>query len=152
MYKIAFEVLLFFFSYLVPFLLLIWKCFLFSVLNLLIYFNWRIITLPILWWPLPYINMNRPQAYMCPLPPEPPSHLPPPPILPGIHRAPALGSLCHTSNSHWPSILHMVIYICFKAILSNHPNLFFSHCVQKSVPSVRVSFAALHVGWLVLSF
>ena len=30
---------------------------------LIIYFNWRIIT--ILWWFLPYISMNRPQVYMC---------------------------------------------------------------------------------------
>ena len=27
----------------------------------------------ILSWFLPYINMNWPQAYICPLPPEPPS-------------------------------------------------------------------------------
>ena len=30
----------------------------------------------ILWWFLPYINMNWPQVYMCPLQPEAPSHLP----------------------------------------------------------------------------
>ena len=30
----------------------------------------------ILWWSLPHINMNQPQAYMCPLPTEPPCHLP----------------------------------------------------------------------------
>ena len=35
-----------------------------------------------------------------------PSHLPPHPIPPGCHRAPALGALCHTINSHWLSILH----------------------------------------------
>ena len=29
-----------------------------------------------LWWFLLYIDMNWPQAYMCPLHPEPPSHLP----------------------------------------------------------------------------
>ena len=35
---------------------------------------------------LPYIIMNQPQGYMCPLPLEPPSHLPfhPPPL--GCHR------------------------------------------------------------------
>jgi len=31
----------------------------------------------ILCWPLQYINMNQPQVYKCPLPPEPLSHLPP---------------------------------------------------------------------------
>ena len=30
---------------------------------------------------------------------------------PGCHRAPALGSLHHTSHSHWLSILHMVMYM-----------------------------------------
>ena len=30
----------------------------------------------ILCWFLPYINMNQPQVYMCPLPLEPPSHHP----------------------------------------------------------------------------
>ena len=39
-----------------------------------------------------------------------PSHLPPHPIPLGCHRTPALGYLCHTANSHWPSILYMVIY------------------------------------------
>ena len=42
-----------------------------------------------------------------------PSHRPPHPTPPGCHRAPALalGFLCHTSDSHWLSILHMVTYI-----------------------------------------
>ena len=39
------------------------------------------------------------------------SHLPPPLTPPGCHRALALGSLHHTANSHWLSILHMVICI-----------------------------------------
>ena len=41
-------------------------------------------------------------------PPDLPSPFPPQPIPPGCHRAPALGSLCHTSNSYWLSLLHMV--------------------------------------------
>ena len=41
------------------------------------------------------------------LPPESPSH----PTPPRCHRAPALGSLRHTSNSHWLSISHLVMYI-----------------------------------------
>ena len=32
---------------------------------------------------------------------------PPPPL--GCHRAPALGSLRPTANSHWLSILHVVM-------------------------------------------
>ena len=94
--------------------------------KLFIYFNLRIITL--LWWFLPCINMNQPQEFMCPLHPEPPSHLPPHPILPGCHRAWASGALVLTSNLQCFSVLHMPC-ICFSAILSNHPTLSF-HWVQ----------------------
>ena len=120
------------------------------ILNLFIYFNWRIITVQ--WWLLPCINMNWPQVYMCPLHPEHPSHLHPHTIPSGCHRALALGALLHTSNSHWLSISHMLMYICFSAILSNHPTLFFSYWVQKSVLYVCVSFAALYIGSSVPSF
>ena len=57
--------------------------------------------------------------------------IPPHPIPPGLHKAPALGALHHASKSHWLSILHMVMYM-FNAILSNYPTLFFCW-VQKSV-------------------
>ena len=48
---------------------------------------------------------------MCPLHPE--SQLPPPShtIPLGCHRAPALGTLLHASNSPWLSILPMVTYV-----------------------------------------
>ena len=51
----------------------------------------------ILWWFLPYISTNQPQAYICPLYPVPPSLFPPHPIPPGCHRALALGE---TPNGH----------------------------------------------------
>ena len=57
------------------------------------------------------MSMNRPWVYMCPLYPVTPSHLPPHPIPPGCHRASALGALHHASNSHWLSLLHMVMYM-----------------------------------------
>ena len=41
----------------------------------------------ILWWFLPYINISQPQVYMCPLPFEPPSYLPPHPTPLGCQRA-----------------------------------------------------------------
>ena len=63
-----------------------------SFLNFYFIFNWKIIIL--LWWFLPYINMNQPQAYICPLPLKLPCHLPPHPTLLDCHRAPVRGS-------HW---------------------------------------------------
>ena len=74
----------------------------------------------ILWWFLPYIDMNQQRMYMCP----------------HVYTFPlctlALSALFHASNLDWSSISYMVIYM-FHAILSNHPTLTFSHRVQKSV-------------------
>ena len=88
---------------------------------------------------------------MCHLPLKSPSHLFHHPIPLGYHRALALGSLCHTSNSHLLPILHMVIYIfqCY-SLKSSHPLLL--HCVQKSVIYVCISFTVLHIALLTLSF
>ena len=37
------------------------------------------------------------------------------------HRALALGSLCHTANSHWLSILHLVMYMFqYYSLKSSH--------------------------------
>ena len=60
--------------------------------------------------------MSQPSVYMCPLPPEPPSHLPPHPTPLGGHRALSLSSLRHTAHSHWLSVLHIVI--CMFQLLS----------------------------------
>ena len=55
---------------------------------------------------------------------NPTSHLPPHPIPLACPRAPALSTLLHTSNLHWPSVLHMVMFMfqcyCFKL---SHPRL-----------------------------
>ena len=87
----------------------------------------------ILWWVLPYIDLNQPQVHMCP-PILNPSHLPPHPVPVGCPRALALSVHCPASCSK----LDLVIYFTygnarFSAILSNHPTLTFSHTVQKSV-------------------
>ena len=79
-----------------------------------------------------------------------PSHLPSHPIPLGCPRALTLGDLLHVSNLHWSSILHMVIHM-FQCC-SHHPTHAFSHIVQKSVLYICVSFAALHIGSLLLSF
>ena len=49
-------------------------------------------------------------VHICSLPLKPPSHLSPHPTFLGCHRAPALGFLHHTANSHWLSTAYMVIY------------------------------------------
>ena len=84
-------------------------------------FNWRLITM--LWWFLPYIDMNQPWVYMCPHP-EPPSHLPPHPIPLGRPSAPVPSTLSHTLNLDWRSVSHMVTYMfqCF-SLKSPHPHL-----------------------------
>ena len=66
------------------------------------------------------INMNQPQVYLCPLPLEPPS----PPHPSRLLQRPGLNSLSHTANSHWLSILHMVMYMfqCY-SLKSSHPLL-----------------------------
>ena len=65
----------------------------------------------ILWWFLPCINMNRPQVYMYPPHPEHPTHLPPHPIPLGCPKALVLSALLHALKLHWPSILHMIMYM-----------------------------------------
>ena len=79
---------------------------------------------------------------MCPLHPEPRSHLLPHPIPLGCHSALALGALLHASNLHWSSLLHMVMYMseCY-SLKSSHPLLPLS---PKSVLHVCVSSAVLY--------
>ena len=77
----------------------------------------------ILWWFLPYIDMNQPRVYMCPHP-KPPSHLSPHPIPQGHPYAPALSTLSHALNLDWQPISHMIIYTFQRYPLkSSHPRL-----------------------------
>ena len=74
--------------------------------NVFFFFNlflWEDNYFIILCWFLPYINMNQPLIYVCPLPVEPLSHfwLHPTPL--GCHKALGLSSLCQTANLHWLS-------------------------------------------------
>ena len=73
----------------------------------------------------------------------PPTSHPIPPLQ-GCHRAPDVSSLFHTADSHWLSILHMVMY--FNAALPVRPTLSFPYCVHKSVLYVCVSVTALQIG------
>ena len=78
----------------------------------------------ILFWFLPYINMNQPWVYISPLPLE---SAPP---LPNSHHIPlllvvsepALSSLSHSASSHWLSILHIAVCVFPRYSLpSSHP-------------------------------
>lgn len=116
----------------------------------------------ILCWSLPYMNMNQPQVYTCPLS-EPSSHLPLHPILLGCHRAP--DELLHrTPNSHG-LLRHMVMYMfpccSLNSSLSfpHHVHILFSVCVStaglqigSSVPSTVLSHwgSASHWGAQIL--
>ena len=105
----------------------------------------------ILCWPLPYINMNRPQAYI-----RPPSLLNTAPISHPIPRSrlsqsSRFSSLCNTANSHLLSILHMVMYM-FPWWSFNSSTLTFPCCVHKFVLYVCISIAALQISSSVSSF
>ena len=83
--------------------------------------------------------------------PEPTSHLPSHSIPLGCPRAPALDALIHASNLHWSSVLHMVMYMVqWHPLKSSHPRLLPLN--RKSVFYICVSFAAWHIGLLLLSF
>ena len=88
-------------------------------------FNWKIIALQNC---VSYINTNQPQVYICPLPPL------------GCDRDLGLSSLCHTANSHWLSVLHMVMYMFQCYPLNSFLTLL--PCVHKSVLYVLMNLFA----------
>ena len=59
-----------------------------------------------------YSLSERKLVYICPLPLEAPSHLPPFPTPLGGHRAPGLSSQHHIANSHWLSVLQPMPDLC----------------------------------------
>ena len=79
-------------------------------------------------------------------PPSWTSFTPPTPTLPSrLLQSTGLSSLCHTANSQWLSILHMVIYVSMPLSLFVPPSLF-PCCVHRSALYVCISFAALQIG------
>ena len=103
----------------------------------LIYFNWRLVALQYRGGFCHTFTCIS-QGYTCVPHPDPPSHLPPHPILQGHPSAPALSTLSHASNLDWQSISHMIIYM-FQCYSLKSPHLAFSHRVQKSVLYICVS-------------
>ena len=90
---------------------------------LIIYFNWRLITLQYcsgLCQTLTWISHRR----TCVPHPEPPSHLPPHPILQSHPSAPALSTLSHAANLDQWFTSHMIIYTFqHYSLKSSHPRL-----------------------------
>ena len=79
----------------------------------------------------------------------PPASIPIPSLwVISVHQ-PQASSIVHRT---WTGdSFHIRYYICFSAILPNHPNLSLSHRVEKTVLYICVSFAVLHTGLLLPS-
>ena len=82
-------------------------------------FNWKIIVLQ---YCVGFCQTSTWISHRCtyvPLPLEPPSHFPPHPTPLSCNR----GFLSHRANSHWWSILHMVMYITMLlySLHTSHP-------------------------------
>ena len=102
---------------------------------------------------LPQINMSQPQVYICPLPREPPIHLPPHPTPLSFHRALGLNSLHNIATCHSLFILYI---ICGEVYVSvTHPichTLSFHSCVHVSGIYVYISIAVMLIDSSVPSF
>ena len=97
-----------------------WNSWIFYFLKF-IYFNWKLITLQ---YCTGFCNTLTWISHGCTCVPhfEPPSHLPPHPILQGHPSPPALSALSHALNLDWWCISHMIMYMfqCY-SIKSSYP-------------------------------
>ena len=97
-----------------------------------------------------YQNESATGIHVLPILNPPPSSLPIPSlwVIP-VHQ-PQASSVVHRT---WTgNLFHIWYYTCFNAILPNHPTLFLSHRVQKTVLYISVSFAVSYTGLLLSSF
>ena len=94
--------------------------------------------LTILWFFLPYINMNRSQVYMCPPTSWTPLPLPSPPYLSGLSQSTGFGCLA-------PCIeLVLIIYFTYGNV---HVLLLFSQIISPSLsPTEPKSFELLFLN------
>ena len=93
------------------------------LIDFLIYFNWRLITLQYCGGFCHTFTWISHRCTCVPNP-DPSSHLPPYPIPQGHPSAPALSTLLHASNLDWWSISHMIIHVSmlFSQIIPSLPS------------------------------
>ena len=96
-------------------------------------------------WFLPYISMNQPQVYTCPLPLEPLSHLPPHPT---VLVCQSTGFELPASCSRFPLESYFPHGNVYMSALSVHPTLSFPHCVLKSDEPVCRGGILRHSGFV----
>jgi len=82
--------------------------------------------------------VNQLYVYIYPLPLRPSSHHPTPSHSSRLSQSTKLSSLCYTVNSHWLSILLMVLYM-FRCYSLNFSHPLLPLCVHKSVLYVCIS-------------
>ena len=110
-------------------------------------FNWRLITLQ---YCIGFaIHESSTGVHVFPILNPPPTSLPVPSlwVIP-VHQ-PQTSCILHWT---WTGDSFLWYYTCFYAILPNHPTLFLSHRVQKTVLYISVSFAVSYTGLLLPSF
>ena len=113
--------------------------FFFNFIYFILFFNFKI-----LYW-FCHISTWIHHKYTCVPHPEP-SSLPVPSLWVVPVHQPQASSIVHRT---WTGdSFHIWYYTCFSAILPNHPTLFLSHRVQKTVLYISVSFAISYTGLL----
>ena len=99
-----------------------------------------------LYWFLPYVHMNQPQVYECPLSLESPSCLPPHPTPLGCHRALDLSSLHHTANFYWLPNFAYGNRLSLKHAFAQNPQERVYHCLLGTVPHQSMDGLLLNKG------
>ena len=115
-----------------------------------IYFNWKLITLQYCTGFAIHQHESSMGVHVFPILNLPPTSLPIPSlwVIP-VHQPQAS---CILHRTWTGDSFHTWYYTCFNAILPNHPTLFHSHRVQKTVLYICVSFALSHTGLSLPSF
>ena len=97
-----------------------------------------------------YRNESATGIHVFPILNPPPSSFPIPSLWVFPVHQPRASSIMHRT---WTGdSFHIWYYTYFNAILPNHPTLFLSHRVQKTVLYISVSFAVSYTGLLLPSF